>query len=96
MTAEHFVSFWDLAVKFAEEQKDAIVVIRPKDPDSYKNLSSELTERFLGLKEQINGLDNLFIVDSLRWSFIETIGTSDVVISQGMTSFSMIAIICRI
>jgi len=38
----------------------------------------------------------VYIVDETKWSFIEVIGVSDVVITQGMTSSATIALICGI
>ncbi len=39
---------------------------------------------------------NVYIVDPDKWSFIETIGVSDVVVTQGVTSSATIAIICGV
>lgn len=96
MTAEHYLAFWDTAVTLAEEEPGNTVIIHPKDKDALKKLLPGQYERFQAIKSRSEKLNNFFEIDSVRWSFIESIGISDVVVTQGMTSSATIAIICGI
>lgn len=96
MTEGHYVTFWETALKFAETEKDNTVLIKPKVSDRYNKLSPDLKERFISIKNQMERMSNVHIIDSYKWSFIEAIGVSDIVITQGMTSSATIAIICGI
>lgn len=96
MTEKHFVNFWQVALTVAESEKDSTIVIKPKGLERVKNLSDDMRNRFILIKEQLEKMSNVYILDSKRWSFIEAIGISDIVVTQGMTSSSTIAIICGI
>ena len=96
MTEAHYMSFWRATLEFARKNQDCTILVKPKTLERYKNLSVELIPEFLGLKGKIEKLDNAHIVDDKKWSFIEVIGVSDLVITQGMFSSATIAIICGI
>lgn len=95
MTEWHYVNFWQTALKFAEINKNVSVIIKSKGHQEDR-LSEPLRKRFIDIKNKINSLENIHIFDGQRWSFIEIIGVSDIVVSQGMTSSSAIAIVCGI
>jgi len=96
MTEGQYVTFWETALKLALAEKEHTILIKPKDPYNYKRLSDLLKEKFLAIKVQLEKAENVRIVNSEKWSFIEAIGVSDVVVTQGMTSSATIAIICGI
>jgi hypothetical protein len=96
MTEENYVTFWETALRVAERQIDSTVLIKPKDLARHNNLSSDLKNRFIDMKNKMERMPNLYIVDENRWSFIETIGVADIVVTQGMSSSATIAIICGI
>ena len=96
MTPEHYVNFWNTALELARSQKDNTIIIKPKGIARHLNLPEELRSKFLSIKENLEKLPNAHIVDDRKWSFIETIGSSDIVVTQGMFSPSTIAIICGI
>jgi len=96
MTEAHYLSFWRATLEFAKKNQDCTVLVKSKTLERYKNLSAELIPEFLDLKGKIEKLDNAYIVDDKKWSFIEVIGVSDLVITQGMFSSATIAIICGI
>ena len=96
MTEEHFVNFWLTAYKFAELAKNQTVIIKPKDINRYHHLSLHKKREFLDLLSKLKALPNFYIVDDQKWSFIEVIGISDVVVTQGMTSSATIALVCGI
>jgi len=96
MTEKHYLNFWRATLDFARKNQDCTVLVKPKTLERYKGLSAKLIPEFLGLKSEIEKLDNAYIVDDKRWSFIEVIGVSDLVITQGMFSSATIAIICGI
>lgn len=96
MTEENYVIFWETALKLAEIEKNVFVLVKPKELDKYNNLSGNLKQRFIKIKDQMGKTSNLHIVDANKWSFVEVIGVSDIVVTQGMTSSSTIAIICGI
>lgn len=96
MTEEHFVNFWESALKLAEKEKTEAILIRPKELSRYNSLSKDLKEKFIDIKNKIEKKQNIYIVDSYKWSFVEVVGVSDIVVTQGMTSSATIAIICGI
>lgn len=96
MGEESYVVIWETALKLAEREADNTILIKPKDLIRYNNLSPGLKERFIYIKNKMEKMPNVHIIDSNRWSFIETIGISDIVVTQGMTSSATIAIICGI
>ncbi|MFH1310718.1 MAG: hypothetical protein ABIH85_08610 [Candidatus Omnitrophota bacterium] len=96
MTEQHYLNFWNSAYVLAKNNKDVTVLMKPKTLERYKNLSQERIEKFLAIKTKFEELGNTYIIDDKKWSFIEVIGVSDVVITQGMFSSATIAIICGI
>ena len=96
MTPEHYVNFWEAILNFAKKNEDVVVLVKPKTLERYKNLPDGPKMDFLKLKSEVESLPNTYIVDDWKWSFIEVIGVSDCVITQGMTSSATIAIICGI
>ncbi|NQT33343.1 MAG: hypothetical protein HQ594_06715 [Candidatus Omnitrophica bacterium] len=96
MTEEHFVDYWKVLLGIAQANSENTVIIRPKEIRRYMKLPDVLKKNFLETKETLEKLENVWIVDSKKWSFIEVIGVADVVVTQGMTSSATIAIICGI
>jgi polysaccharide biosynthesis PFTS motif protein len=96
MTEEHFVIFWKAILKLAELEKDNTIVVKPKYFENYKALSQKFKKEYTVILERIKKLRNAYIINERKWSFIEAIGISDIVITQGMTSSATIAIICGI
>ena len=96
MTEDHYLGFWETILKLAQEDEQNTIVVKPKDLSRYINLSESLKNRFLEIKSSLEKLNNVFIIDDRKWSFIEAVGISDIVITQGMTSSATIAIICGI
>ena len=96
MTEEQCLGFWETALRLARSETRDTVVIKPKSLSKFNDLSAARKERFLAIKEGLEGLGNVHVVSSGRWSFAEVIGISDLVVTQGMTSSSTIAIICGI
>ncbi|NCU31593.1 MAG: hypothetical protein EOM23_01350, partial [Candidatus Moranbacteria bacterium] len=96
MTAVHYMNFWKTIRQAAELFLDCSIVIKPKEFCRYKNLPMTFQKEFLHIVNQLKEKPNVFFIDEKRWSFIEVIGVSDVVVSQGMTSSSTIALICGI
>lgn len=94
MTAEHFLNFWDTALKTAST--GIHVAIKSKELDRAQNLGPGLKAEFERIYSGLRRLPNFTLVDEFKWSFIEAIGVSDVVVTQGMTSSSTIALICGI
>ncbi|MFH1846199.1 MAG: hypothetical protein ABH869_01435 [Candidatus Omnitrophota bacterium] len=96
MTEEHYLNFWLTALNFARKNTNDTVLIKPKSIERYKDLSKERIKRFLKIKTELASFENVHILDDRKWSFIEVIGVSDIVITQGMCSSATIAIICGI
>lgn len=95
MTEKNFLDFWRTALDFALKNRNHTVIMKQKALSRYKNLSKSLKKQFEEIKFQMEELPNVWILVSDK-SFIEVIGVSDVVITQGMTSSATIAIICGI
>lgn len=95
MTGENYVVFWDTISKQAEKSNNTIL-IKPKDLKRYNKLGEELRKRFIHIKDKLSHMPNVYIIDPEKWSFIEVIGVSDLVITQGMTTSATIAIVCGI
>ena len=93
MTPSHFVNLWKAALHFAVTHPQVTVVVKSKDFDRVQLLPTTLKEKFAEIQQQAQGLANFYIFNSKKYSFIEAIGISDVVITQGMTSSATIAII---
>lgn len=96
MTEENFVTFWETALKLSQIEEGNTILIKPKELNRYHNLSEGLKTRFIDIKNKIEKNQNIYIIDEKKWSFIECIGVSDIVVTQGMTSSTTIAIICDI
>jgi hypothetical protein len=96
MTEGDYLSFWETALCCAQNNKNRHTILLKPKRDQLDRLSDTAKNIFLKIKEAITNLKNVYIIDSDRWSFIEAIGVSDVVVTQGMTSSSTIAIICGI
>jgi spore coat polysaccharide biosynthesis protein SpsF len=96
MTEIHYLHFWEMILQVAERFPDWRCVIKPKVFSRYNNLSEPLRKRFLHIVERLRGMANVHFLDEEVWTFVEVIGVSDVVVSQGMTSSSTIALICGI
>ena len=96
LTGEHYVNFWETILKFADEQKEQTVLIKPKELTVYRRLSDNLQNKFIEIKKRLEKMDNVYIITTPKWSFIEAVGVSDIVITQGMSSSATIAIICGI
>lgn len=96
MTEDHYVTFWETALKLAQAEKKHTVVMKPKILHRYESFTERSKERFLAIKAEMEALENIYILDPEKWSFIEAIGIADLVITQGMTSSSTIALICGV
>ena len=92
----HIIVFWETALKLAETEKDSTVFVKPKELEKFNNLSRDSKRRFMEIKSKIESLPNMHIIDSYKWSFMEVVGVSDVVVTQGMSSSATIAIICGV
>ncbi|MDD5564736.1 MAG: NTP transferase domain-containing protein [Thermoanaerobaculaceae bacterium] len=96
MTEDHYVTFWKTACDIALRQKDDTIVIKPKKLHGYKNLSASRLKDYMEIRNKLNEMKNVYILDPEKWSFIESIGISDLVVTQGLTSSTTIAIICGV
>ncbi|MDP8230772.1 MAG: glycosyltransferase family protein [Candidatus Gorgyraea atricola] len=97
MTGDNYVTFWDTALRLAQQtERDNVILIKPKDLSRADNLSRNLLEKFIDIKNKLEKMENVRIITSDKWSFMEVIGISDIVVTQGMTSSATIAIICGI
>lgn len=96
MTEEHFLNFWETIFRFAKRDKNNTVVIKPKKAFREIKLSARFSENFLRISQEVEKEANVYILDPMKWSFIEAIGIADIVITQGMTTSSTIAIVCGI
>ena len=96
MTDANFVTFWETILEIASRHKDTAVIIREKLPDAYLRLPEDLKRSFLNAKARLEKAENVHILDSRNWSFIEAIGVADIVITQGMTSSATIAVVSGI
>lgn len=96
MTESHYLNFWETALRLAQEEKENTIVVKPKEMSRYLNLSPVFKDKFIKIKNTMESMDNIYIIDETKWSFIEAIGISDIVINQGMTSSATIALICGI
>jgi len=96
MTAEIYVDYWETILKIGQAEKKCAIVVKPKSLASGSNLPEALKLRYRKIKDEMQKQNNIFILNPLKWSFIEAIGIANVVITQGMTSSATIAIICGI
>jgi len=96
MTEENFVVFWRTILKVAQHEQANTIVVKPKGSSRYKLLSDELKREFLEISDRILKMENIYVIDENKWSFIEAIGISDITVTQGMTSSATIAIVCGI
>jgi polysaccharide biosynthesis PFTS motif protein len=96
MTEEHYIIFWETILKVAEQERNSTIVIKPKGSENYKLLSQKFKEEYLVTLDKISKMKNIYFIDEKRWSFIEAVGVSDVVVTQGMTTSGTVAIICGI
>jgi spore coat polysaccharide biosynthesis protein SpsF len=93
---DDFVNMWEAMLKMADLDRKNTYVMKPKVFYRFKRLSENIKNKFISILDKLKSLNNVYILDSDKWSFIEAIGVSDVVVSQGMTSSSTIALICGI
>lgn len=94
--SSHSISFWEAALELALKEPAATVVMKPKELSRYDNLSSGLKSRFYSVRSKMEKLGNVHVVDADKWSFVECIGISDVVVTETMSSSATIAIICGV
>ncbi len=96
MTEDHFMAFWEMILKVVENEKSHTILIKQKISKNYP-FENELNEkRFIEIKEHLKKERNVYLINPDKWTFIETIGVSDLVVTQGMTSSATIAIVCDI
>jgi len=96
MQEKNYIVFWETMLKVAKREKNHTVIVKPKDLARHNNLSDGLKKRFISIKDELEHMPNVYLMTSEKWSFVEIIGISDIVITQGMTSSATIAIICGI
>ncbi|MFC1540563.1 cytidylyltransferase domain-containing protein [Candidatus Margulisiibacteriota bacterium] len=94
MTADHYVVFWRTALELAQKEPNHTIVMKPKEIERYHGLPEKQKSEFLEIKDKLEKMQNVYIAHSDKWSFIEYVGISDVVVTQGMTSSATIALIC--
>ena len=96
MTEENFMVFWRTILKVARKEETNTIVIKPKTQLYHKPLSAGSKKEFYEILETLSKMKNVYVLDLNKWSFIEVIGISDIVVTQGMTSSATIALICGI
>lgn len=97
LSEEQHVKFWELALNVALKEKECSIIIKPKELiDELPNLSAGARTSLQQIDKRLAELDHVHVINPRKWSFIETIGISDIVITQSMTSSATIAIICGI
>lgn len=95
MSEDDHAKLWETALEIAGQMKDITIVIKPKGEANQYNFSEQGRKKHDEIYNKISKFHNVRIVyPNKGWSFIEIIGISDVVITQGMTSSATIAIIC--
>jgi spore coat polysaccharide biosynthesis protein SpsF len=94
MTEDHFIAFWAAVRDLAKAEPDACLVFKPKGDFFHDRFTDEGRRRFAPIRAEVEALANVLILDPERWSFIEAIGVCDLVLTQGMTSSSTIALVC--
>ena len=100
ITEEHCVRFWQMIVDCAKQFPDHTLLIKPKDITRAKDMNKnngmfhDMMSCHLILRAR-KIIPNAYILDDKKWSFIETIGVSDIVVTQGMFSSATIALICE-
>jgi hypothetical protein len=96
VTEEDYIDFFAGILRFSGIDKSNTIVIKPKESLEKVSVSAKNLERFNGILGELKNRGNVFVLDPLKWSFIEAIGVADLVISLSMSSSSTIAIICGI
>jgi hypothetical protein len=96
MSEDNYMAFWQTILHLSERRADLHILIKPKELRRYERLSPGKKQMFLKILSQLSAKKGVTVLDSLKWSFIEAIAVSDIVVSQGMTSSSTIAIICGV
>ena len=97
MTEAHYVNFWKVLLELSEEHQTHIFMIKPKGFNEYLlMLSDSYHTELIEIRAKIDYMPNIKIIDPKITSFIEVIGVSDIVVTQGMTSSATIALICGI
>ena len=72
---------------------DLTILLKPKVPIQTHSFSDGCREKLDKIIAQLNNLNNVYILNPKDWSYVKVIGISDIVVTQGMTSSSTIAII---
>ncbi|MFH1369598.1 MAG: hypothetical protein ABII64_10800 [Elusimicrobiota bacterium] len=96
MTPEHFVNFWEAMLNTAICSPRTHVAMKSKELSRAENLKADLKIKFNGIFSKLKKHNNFSLIDENKWTFMEAIGISDLVVTQGMTSSATIAIICGI
>lgn len=96
MTEAHFLDFWTCILKAARRHPEARVVVKPKGNFFHHQFSEAGRGRFEAIQQEVAALSNVSVLDGAKWSFIETMAISDLVVTQGMTSSATIALMCGI
>lgn len=96
MNEGHFVNFWELALISANRYPLDTIVIKPKSISYLDRLSVANARRLKNILDNLKRCPNVHILDPIKWTFIEAIGISDIVINQGMASSAGIALMCGV
>lgn len=96
MTEGHFLTFWRTMLDLAAAEPGVRVLFKPKGTYFHDRFTDEGRRRFDALRAEAAGRPNVTVLDYARWSFIEPIAVSDLVVTQGMTSSSTIALVCGV
>jgi spore coat polysaccharide biosynthesis protein SpsF len=96
MTEEHFLVFWKTMLDLAAAEPGVRVLFKPKGTYFHDRFTDEGRRRFDALRAEAARRPNVTVLDGALWSFIEPIAVSDLVVTQGMTSSSTIALVCGV
>ena len=94
ITEEHCISFWSVILSTAIKFPAHTVIVKPKDINRIKDMSEPWLKCFEDGYAHLAKCTNAYILDETKWSFIEAIGVSDIVVTQGMFSSATIGLIC--
>lgn len=97
LSAEHYMYYWEaIFALWARLHTDVNIIVKPKDPFAYKCLPPAPQKRYLDMTKKMKASGTLFTLGFPEWSFIDLLGIADLVVTPGMTSSVMIALVCGI
>lgn len=95
LTSSFFLAYLKIIVEFSRNHKDVIVLLKPKYIREETLMSlGENKDKYNRILDELSAIKNFIYLDPFKFGFEEALAVSDVCVSMGLNSPSMVALIC--